>query len=160
RLCGQVFALQIDVELARAGVGQVGDRLFRRRNARDLYGTNLVGILFEVRVTEDAERAWLARDLLHEQIIIFARFHIGAVLADLSTDLLVLVLIALGERGHRRIRIAALGEIEVGEAVAGAGGRRRAKNVDLDRGKRRIHVLPRLRGVRALAERIGGECLV
>jgi hypothetical protein len=72
----------------------------------------------------------------------------------------VLILVALLERFHRRVGVAALFEIEVGEAVARARGRRWAENPDFDRRQRRVDVLPRLGGVRALAEGIGGERLV
>jgi hypothetical protein len=67
------------------------------------------------------------RDLLDEQIVVLARFDERAVLADLGADVLVLVLVAVLERLHRRIAVAALGQDQLGEAVARAGGRRRAE---------------------------------
>ena len=57
RLGRQMLALQIDVELARARIGQVGDRRFGRRDAVDLDRADLVRILLEERVAEDADRA-------------------------------------------------------------------------------------------------------
>ena len=55
---------------------------------------HLVGILFDEAVAEHADRARIGGNLLDEQIVVLAGFDIGAVLADLGADVLVLVRIA------------------------------------------------------------------
>ena len=71
--------------------------------AVDLHRADLVGILLEIGEAEDAERARIGGDLLDQQIVVLARFDERAVLADLGADLLVLVLVGLLERLHRRV---------------------------------------------------------
>src|SRR3546814_459590 len=59
----------------------------------------------------------------------------------------MLVGIARLQRLHLRIGVAAGAEDQLLERIIGAAGRRRAEYRNRDRGKRRIHILPRLRGV-------------
>jgi hypothetical protein len=53
----QVLALEVDEQLARAGIGEVGNRLFARSDSCNLNRPDLVGIFVEVGEAEDAERA-------------------------------------------------------------------------------------------------------
>src|SRR3546814_1169130 len=69
-------------------------------------------------------------------------------------DRLMLVLVAVLQRRHRGIGVAALAHDKFLERIIGAAGRWRAKDRDADRGKGGVHVLPRLRGVRLA---IGGR---
>ena len=161
RLRRKVLALQVDVELARA-------RVAKGRRSSPPSGTipairtglHLVGILFEIAEAEDAKRARFAANLLNEKIVVLPRFNIDAVLSDLGADVLVLRLVRLLQMPPSPDRCCSPFRIKVGKAVTGTRCRRRSENTDLDGRKRRIDVLPGLRRVRALAERIGGERLV
>ena len=123
----QVLALEIDVELARAGIGQIGDRRLGRRDAGDLHRASPCRHFLRDRRAENSERARVAatlsgragcrsRPLRHRRRPrgSWCRYPCAAPRRTLQSL-------------HRRIGVAALFQIEVGKAVARAGRRRRTE---------------------------------
>ncbi len=78
-------------------------------------------------------KAFVGFELLHDQVVVLAGFDESAVLADFAAALLI-----------RRLDLRLAGGVhdELDEGVAGAGGRRRAENLDLRGGQRGVDVGP------------------
>src|SRR5262245_53328209 len=133
--------LHIDEEFTADRIGLVGDGVEGRFDALDLGALQLVGILFQVGIAEDAERRRVGFQLLDDQVVILAGFHIAAVLADrLASGLLGIAL----ERLQLRVLVAALVHDQFDKRVARAGGRRRAQHFDLLVRERRVDLAPLL----------------
>ena len=80
--------LDINVERPRAGIGEVRDRIISRRYAVERDPADPVSILFEETIAENADCIGICGELLDDQIVVFARFDIGAVLAKPGADCL------------------------------------------------------------------------
>ena len=134
--------LRIEVERARDRIGLVRDVLERRLHAVDHGALDLVRVLVEEAVPEHAERGGVGIELLHDQVVVLARFHVAAVLAYRVADRLVLLLVLLLHRLDPVDLLAATLEGELGEGVPRAGGGRRSEDFDLGIGQRCVDVAP------------------
>ena len=140
--------LDVEVEGPRHGVVAGGDGLELGCDAVNEGALELVHVLVEEAEPEDPERVRVGLELLHDEVVVLARLDVGAVLADGVADRLVGLLVLLLHRLDEVEGLAAALEAELGEGVAGAGGRGRAEDHDLAIRKRVVHVLPGLVGIR------------
>ena len=136
--------LDVEEDRTRDRVGAVSDGVEGRRHVVDLDGLQLVRVLVEERVAEDADRVGVGFEALDDQVVVFAGFDEWAVLAHARADLVPLVFVGLLEVGHAGQVLAAVMHDEFDEGVAGAGRRRRAEGDDRGRGQRRVDVRPHL----------------
>ncbi len=137
-----VEMLRLHVEIQRAGnlVLAGDDAVDAGCHAIHHRGLQLVAVLLEEAVAEDADRGRIGLELLHDQIVVLPGIDIGAVLADrLAGRLAVLV---VGDHLDFRELGATSVHHQLEKGVAGTGGRRRPQDLDLLRRHARIDLRP------------------
>src|SRR5690606_1314358 len=117
--------------LTRGGVVEA------RLHTTDRGALDLVLVLIEEAVAEDAEGVWICIELLDDEIVVLARLDVGAVLAELHAGLAF-------EPGFLRTGhfLAARLPHELGERVPRASSGRRPEHLDRDIRDVRIDVAP------------------
>src|SRR5689334_13582924 len=137
-----VRLLHVDEEGTRGRVLARGHRLERRRHTVDHRALELVEVLLEEAVAEDADRGRVRAELLHDQVVVLAGFDVRAVFTDRVALALEARLVLRAQSVEPRERLAAGLEVQLGERVARAGGGRRTEHFDLDVGQLRVDLLP------------------
>ena len=139
--------LDVEIERSRDRVLPVGDRLEGRPYAVDERALELVRVLLEERVAEDPDRLRIRLELLHDQVVVLAGFHVGPILADRMGDRLesLLVLRVQGLEHRDRPRTALHGDLD--EGIPRPRGRRRAEDLDLRVRQCLVDVAPAFVGI-------------
>src|SRR5262245_55615119 len=119
--------LDVDEERPRQPVAMIGDGIEARRDAGDLHALDLVLVLEQERITEDAKRVRVGFDPLHDEIVVLTGLDERAVLthgcALLLDELLESVLVQLALLLLEVLeRLAALMHGKLDEGIARAGG--------------------------------------
>ena len=134
--------LEIDVDAARAGVFAGRNGLIAGRATVQLNARQFGLVAFEERIAEHAERGLVGFQFLHDDVVVLAGLHIGAILAHRLPDRLeglgVLVLQRLQAVDGQR----ALFEEQLVQRVARARSWRGAKHFDLFGGQRGVDLGP------------------
>ena len=148
--------LDVDVERPGARIFEARNGVVSGRDAIDVDTADAVLILFEIGITEDADRARISLDLLDDEIVVLARLDVGPVFAKAGANCLSLGLVGLLERGDSRIGLTRRRQDQLAQRIART--RRRGRAIDADRnvGEAGVDVMtrPAARALSLLAELI------
>src|SRR6185436_4649362 len=145
-----VRLLHVDEQRARRGVLARRDGLEAGRHTVDHRALQLVDVLLEEAVAEDAHGILVGRELLHDEVVVFAGFDVRTVFTYGVAGALEARLVLRTQRLQPGKSAAARFQVELGKRIARARGRRRPQHFDLHRRKRLVDVFP---GV----ERVGDQ---
>ena len=134
----------IDIKRARDRVLTVGDIFIGRH--LPIHGRRLefVLVLRQIAVTENSGSLGIGFQLLDDQVVIFTRFDIGAILTDCHAQALETRLVLFLHRLDPGDLLAATFQRQLGEGIPRSRGGWRSQDLDLEIGQRWIDLIPGL----------------